>query len=123
MRHRQNLVRVAMKMPVRSAVVLAILLNGQVRSAATTQNTNATPQEAYVGDAPADPGPLAKDISGALNQRAIRHIVRKVADWQLSRAEGHFDQDWTYAALYRGLIAAARATGDRKYEDAVREAS
>lgn len=123
MRQRQNLVRAPLKMRMLVAVVLAILLTSHVHSVVTAQNTNTAPQGAYVGDAPADPGPLAKDVSGALNQRAIRHIVRKVADWQLSRAEGHFDQDWTYAALYRGLIAASRATGDSKYEDAVREAA
>lgn len=120
---REFLFRAATKLPARIAVAVAILLFSQVQFDADTQNTKPAPQETFVGDAPAAPGPLAKDVSGALNQRAIRHVVRKVADWQLSRAESHFDQDWTYAALYRGLLSASRATGDSKYEDAVRNAS
>jgi unsaturated rhamnogalacturonyl hydrolase len=106
------------------ASTAAILLIGnQNLQPSPAQNVSTAQKETYVGDAPADPGPLAKDVSETLKPQAIRHVVRKVADWQWSRAQSHFNQDWTYAALYRGLIAASRATGDRKYEDAVREAA
>jgi unsaturated rhamnogalacturonyl hydrolase len=106
------------------AAIIAILLIG-IRNLrpASAQNTNASQKNTSVGDAPADPGPLAKDVSGALKRQAIQHVVRKVADWQLSRAQSHFNQDWTYAALYRGLIAASLATGDVQYEDAVKKAA
>jgi unsaturated rhamnogalacturonyl hydrolase len=115
--------RMAAKASACSVVIVAILLDTPVRFASQAHNTKAAQHESYVGDAPADPGPLAMDVSGALNQRAIQHVLRKVADWQLARAQNHFDQDWTYAALYRGLIAASHATGESKYEDAVRNAS
>lgn len=71
------------------------------------------------GDDAANPGHLARDLSPALNRRAIQKAMRKVADWQLRAGEGRFSADWTYAALYDGLLAASRATGDRRYHDAV----
>jgi rhamnogalacturonyl hydrolase YesR len=71
------------------------------------------------GDSPGDPGPLANDLSPALTHAAIRHAVRKVADWQLARSERMFNQQWTYAALYDGMLAASYATGDPRYHDAV----
>jgi rhamnogalacturonyl hydrolase YesR len=71
------------------------------------------------GDAPDEPGPLATDLSPALTHAAIRQAVRKVADWQLARSEQKFNQQWTYAALYDGMLAASYATGDPRYHDAV----
>jgi rhamnogalacturonyl hydrolase YesR len=71
------------------------------------------------GDSPDDPGPLATDLSPALTHAAIRQAVRKVADWQLARSEQKFNQQWTYAALYDGMLAASKATGDPRYHDAV----
>lgn len=49
--------------------------------------------------------------------------MRKVADWQLKDAKGRFNQQWTYAALYDGLLATSRAIGDPKYSDAVTKIS
>lgn len=45
--------------------------------------------------------------------------MKKVADWQLSVAEPVFNKQWTFAALYDGLLAASKTTGDPKYRDAV----
>lgn len=72
-----------------------------------------------VGDQPDNPGPLATDISPALTHAAIRKAAQKVADWQLARAEATFNQQWTYAALYDGLLAASKTTGDPRYHDAM----
>jgi unsaturated rhamnogalacturonyl hydrolase len=105
------------------AISTIILVTIHAWQPACAQQLTAAERETYVGDAPANPGPLATDVSAALKQQAIRHVVDKVADWQLSRTKGHFNQDWTFAVLYRGLIAASRATGNAKYEDAVRDAS
>jgi len=77
-------------------------------------------ERATTGDAPADPGPLATDISGRLTHQDIRHVVTKVADWQLRVAEPKFNAQWTFAALYDGLLAASRTTGDPRYRDAVK---
>jgi unsaturated rhamnogalacturonyl hydrolase len=72
-----------------------------------------------VGDAPDDPGPLATDLSPALRHAAILSAIKKVADWQLRVAEPHFNSQWTFAALYDGLLAASTATGDSRYRQAV----
>lgn len=71
------------------------------------------------GDAPDDPGPLATDLSPAITDAAINKAARKVADWELARAEKTFNQQWTYAALYDGMLAASKATGDPRYHDAM----
>jgi rhamnogalacturonyl hydrolase YesR len=78
-----------------------------------------TVERASAGDSPDDPGPLATDLSPALTHAAIRKAAQKVADWQLARAEPIFNQQWTYAALYDGLLAASKTTGDPRYHDAV----
>jgi rhamnogalacturonyl hydrolase YesR len=71
------------------------------------------------GDSPADPGPLAADLAVKLDKKDIEAAMRKVADWQLAYSEKKFNQQWTYAALYDGLLAASQATGDPKYRQAV----
>lgn len=65
------------------------------------------------------PGPLATDLSPALIPRDVRHAMRKVADWQLRVSESRFSTDWTYAALYDGLLAAARTASEPRYDAAV----
>lgn len=77
------------------------------------------PQGDPAGDDAANPGPLASDLSPALKRESIQKAMRKVADWQLRTAESRFSTDWTYAALYDGLLAASRATSDPRYGDAV----
>ncbi len=71
------------------------------------------------GNAPDDPGPLATGLSAKLKPKAIDAAMKKVADWQLAAAEPSFNKQWTFAALYDGLLAASRTTGDTKYRDAV----
>lgn len=71
------------------------------------------------GDAPDDPGPLATDISAELKPKAIQAVVEKVATWQVKVGEPSFNRLWTYAALYDGLLAASKTTGDPKFRDAV----
>jgi unsaturated rhamnogalacturonyl hydrolase len=73
----------------------------------------------HVGDAPDDPGPLATGLSAELKPKAIDAAMKKVADWQVTVAEPHFNKQWTFAALYDGLLAASKTTGDAKYHDAV----
>jgi unsaturated rhamnogalacturonyl hydrolase len=74
---------------------------------------------AATGDAPSNPGPLATDVSAALNPKDINAVMQKVGDWQLKVAESKFNSQWTYAALYDGLLAASQATGNPAYRDAV----
>jgi unsaturated rhamnogalacturonyl hydrolase len=75
--------------------------------------------KASVGDAPANPGPLAKGLSTEVNPKAIQDAMRKVADWQLARVANTPSQDWTFAALYTGMIAASDTLHDPRYKDMV----
>jgi unsaturated rhamnogalacturonyl hydrolase len=112
----------------RAGVVGLVALSTVVSSSATAFAQAAAPPQAQTkpvpdskasGDAPDDPGPLATDISAELKPQAIQAVIKKVADWQLKVAEPTFNRLWTYAALYDGLLAASKATGDSKYRDAV----
>jgi unsaturated rhamnogalacturonyl hydrolase len=71
-----------------------------------------------VGDAPDNPPPLAK-LSPAFERKAIEVAMRKVGDWELERSRPNFSQDWTFAALYAGFMAAARTLPEPRYEDAM----
>ena len=96
--------------------------SAQISQPKPTEGEAATPlsvERAASGDSPDDPGPLATNLSLALTHSAIRKATQKVADWQLARAEPVFNQQWTYAALYDGLLAASKTTGDQRYHDAV----
>jgi unsaturated rhamnogalacturonyl hydrolase len=73
----------------------------------------------HIGDAPADPGSLATDLSSAITPAAIDKATRKVADWELSRSQPYFDRIWTWSVLYSGFMAASESTGDPKYRDAM----
>lgn len=80
-----------------------------------------TNQEALpaVGDSPADGGPLATDISSRIAPADIRKAMEKVGVWELDRTRAHFNDDWTFAALYAGFMAAAESIPDKKFEDAM----
>jgi rhamnogalacturonyl hydrolase YesR len=71
------------------------------------------------GDAPDDPGPLATGLSPAITRANVSKVAKKVADWELARAEPDFNRQWTYAALYDGMLAASATTGDPRYRDAM----
>jgi rhamnogalacturonyl hydrolase YesR len=73
----------------------------------------------HFGDAPDDPGPIAKDLSYSIRPAAVAKAMRKVADWQLARSQPYFDRTWTWSALYAGFLAASDSLGDPKYRDAM----
>jgi len=73
----------------------------------------------HFGDTPKDGGPIATDLSPAMDAAAIDKAMRKVADWQLERSQPYFDRIWTWSVLYSGFMAASDATGDTKYRDAM----
>ncbi|WP_245818087.1 glycoside hydrolase family 88/105 protein [Granulicella rosea] len=76
-------------------------------------------KKAAVGDAPANPGPLATDLSTAATPAAVKAAMRKVADWQTARIVDTPSQDWTFATLYVGMLSASETLQDRKYHDTV----
>lgn len=73
------------------------------------------------GDTPEVAGPPATDLSPALDRDAIGKAMRKVGDWQLERSRNDFNQDWTFAALYRGFLAASDSLHYDEYRDALLE--
>jgi unsaturated rhamnogalacturonyl hydrolase len=98
----------------RRTLVLAIA-GFTLGAAAGTQafgQMTANEQKAVVGDAPADPGPLATGLSGEIKPRSIRTAMRQVADWQVSRIADSPSQDWTFATLYVGMLAASDTLHD-----------
>lgn len=49
--------------------------------------------------------------------------MRKVGNWQLDHSQRYFNGDWTYAALYDGLLAAAQTIPEPRYQAAVLDLS
>ena len=106
----------------RTGVIGAVALSAWMAfgSHAIAQTKPAMPVDSKSsGDAPDDPGPLATDLSPALKSKDIQAAVKKVGDWQVRVGESRFNRLWTYAALYDGLIAASKTTGDPAYSNAV----
>jgi unsaturated rhamnogalacturonyl hydrolase len=106
--------------------ILSLLLLGFAMSQGLPTWGQSTPspanaERAAAGDEPDNPGPLATNLSPALKRAAILKAMRLVADWQLQHAEGRYNIGWTYAALYDGMLAASRTTGDPRYRDRVFE--
>jgi unsaturated rhamnogalacturonyl hydrolase len=100
------------------AAIAPLLVHGQTTTPAPA-SVPPSVERASVGDAPDDPGPLATDLSPKITHANVRKAAKKVADWQLARAEKVFNEQWTFAALYDGMLSASKLTGDTKYRDAV----
>jgi rhamnogalacturonyl hydrolase YesR len=83
------------------------------------QATIANNEMRHFGDAPENPGSLATNLSTSTKPKAVAKAMRKVADWQLQRAQPYFDRLWTWSALYDGFLAASTSLGDPKYHDAM----
>jgi unsaturated rhamnogalacturonyl hydrolase len=99
-----------------------LLFGGYVAASAQATPAKEPPssvERAASGDAPDNPGPLATDLSSDIKPKAIDAAMKRVSDWQIAVADSKFNQQWTFAALYDGLLAASKATGDAKYRDAV----
>lgn len=76
-------------------------------------------ERSSAGSSPADPGPLATDLSADLTHDNVHKAMKKVSDWQIAQAEKVFNQQWTFAALYDGLLAYSKQTKDPSAHDAV----
>ena len=76
-------------------------------------------QTAAPGDAPADAGPLAADLSPAITKHDIARAMQRVADWQLGRLPAEAQFDWTYGALYAGMMAVPIEVAGDKYRAAM----
>ena len=80
-----------------------------------------TPKQDPAGDTATVVLPIATDLSPKLKRKEVARAIQKVGDWQLERARAHFNQDWTYAALYAGFMAVPEGAGGKKYQDAMLE--
>lgn len=99
---------------------IAPCLFGQVApSSPKPRIINVIEHEKSIGDAPADPGPLATDVSGEMQPAAIKAAMRKVADWQNARIADTPSQNWTFPPLYDGLLAASKTLHDPRYHNTV----
>jgi rhamnogalacturonyl hydrolase YesR len=85
--------------------------------------TTTVQKNSLAGDTAATVLPLATDLSAKLTKKDVSHAIRRVADWQLEKARGNFDQDWTFAALYAGYMAVPDGAGGKKYRDDMLEMS
>ena len=72
----------------------------------------------HLGDVSADPGPKA-NLSSSTNPAAVHAAMRKVADWELKRAQPYFTQNWTWSVLDTGFMAASRELNDPRYRNAM----
>ena len=95
-----------------AATVAIIGLQGSFCPA--LQATPDSQHKASPGDSPDNPGPLAR-LSGSLHPKDVKKAMRKVADWQLAKVQSEYSQDWTYAALYIGMLQASDALNEPKY--------
>ena len=60
-------------------------------------------------------------VCASFDAATIASNGMKVADWMLAHPKRANHRDWSYGAFYAGLEEFARATGTRRYIDAIRE--
>ena len=100
-------------------VILAVALSSSVPTRA--QRTKDQGEfSRFAGDAPRRARPYANDLSAVLARKNVSAALARVADWQLKRAEQHFDNDWTFAVLYAGFMAIPEAVAGDKYKQAMK---
>jgi rhamnogalacturonyl hydrolase YesR len=100
------------------AIVAAVLFFARPGGVSGQSAPAAKPSQEGVGDSLDSPPPLA-NLSPALKRKAIANAMRKVGDWELERSRPYFSQDWTFAALYAGFMAASKVLPGAQYEDAM----
>jgi unsaturated rhamnogalacturonyl hydrolase len=102
-----------------SAKLFFVLLLTVASSGSLQAQRPASDDLPVVGDSPAEAGPLATGQSPAFKKKDVASALRKVADWQLNRAQGKYTQDWTLAALYAGFMAVPPAVRGNTYQDSM----
>jgi unsaturated rhamnogalacturonyl hydrolase len=74
---------------------------------------------APAGDAPSDAGPLASNLSSRLTRRDLARAMKLVGDWQLHRLPADAQYEWTFAALYAGMMAVPAEVAGDAYKQAM----
>jgi unsaturated rhamnogalacturonyl hydrolase len=99
------------------STVASLLLVCSTLHAQTTPTPVPIPNQGQ-GDSLDQLPPLA-NLSPVLKRSAVAAAMRKVGDWELARSQPYFSRDWTFAALYAGYMAAAKALPEPRYETAM----
>lgn len=128
MRHFMNVVEIYWRAPIlpvrhRTAVFALVILFASMCFQASVpvagaQSPKPVDRVKAAGDSDTEETRPAK-LSAKLNKRDVSVAMRKVADWELKRAEPMFNQDWTYAALYAGFMAVPPEADGQRYQDAM----
>src|SRR5260370_15399319 len=74
---------------------------------------------APAGDSPSDAGPLATNLSSQLTRRDLARAIKMVGDWQLHRLPTDAQYEWTFAALYAGMMAVPAEVAGDTYKQAM----
>jgi len=61
------------------------------------------------------------DSPGKVRSAAVLATMKAVADWQLAQPPRHATDDWTYGALYAGMMALSHIADSPNYHDAMVE--
>ncbi len=65
------------------------------------------------------PAVAAGKPSPEIAPRPVLEAMKQVADWQLAQPAKHKTDDWTYGALYAGMMALSQVADSPKYHDAM----
>lgn len=103
--------------PLGMAVVVLFMVFGNGCAIASAQ----LPVIASPGDSPTDAGPLARNLSKRFAGRDIKRAIQLVGNWQLRRLPDAPQTDWTFAALYIGLMSVPPNIAGDRYKQAVIE--
>jgi rhamnogalacturonyl hydrolase YesR len=102
-------------LPALALAVLLAVFSLQARQTAHAQKIQLAPP----GDTPAAAGPLAQGLSASFTHQDLARAIKLVADWQLQRLPDEPQTDWTWAALYTGLMAVPPQVAGDKYQQAI----
>jgi len=106
----------ALSFPTLAVVCLFALLS---TSCSVAQNEHV--KLAPPGDSLNTPGPLATGLSPKLTKPELAKAMKLVADWELGRLPAETQYDWTWAALYAGLMGVPDAVAGDKYKQAMKD--
>jgi len=99
--------------------LISIVLIGTTSSGMLAEMHSKQAAGVSAGDAPLTLGTKAKHLSANFNRHDVAKAMKLVADWQIGRLPTVAQTDWTFAALYPGLLALYNSVGDEKYRRAV----
>jgi rhamnogalacturonyl hydrolase YesR len=97
----------------------ALIVCTPIRLPAQTGSPHVAAVPAAAGDSPSDAGPLATDLSSRLTRRDLARAMKLVGDWQLQRLPADAQYEWTFAALYAGMMAVPAEVAGDAYKQAM----